>query len=41
MTIRQGVLLETTLTQGLIGVTTTYAMEGFSFRFQEQIAKAV
>ena len=41
MTIRQGVLLEPTLAQGLIGVKTTYAMEGFTFRFQEQIARAV
>jgi hypothetical protein len=41
MTTRQGVLLEPTLTQGLIGVTTTYAMEGFTVRFQEQIARSL
>lgn len=39
MTQRQGVLLEPTLTQGLVGVTTTYAMQGFTFRFQEQVAR--
>lgn len=39
MTTRQGVLLEPTLAQGLIGVKTTYAAEGFTFRFQEQVAR--
>ncbi|PZV19169.1 MAG: hypothetical protein DCF22_00445 [Leptolyngbya sp.] len=41
LTPRQGVLLEPKLIKGLIGINPTYAYAGFTFRFQEQIARAV